>query len=706
MIPMQLRIGTILFLLCLFSLCNAHNQDQLERKNGKLYLVNDRGSRLVNEKVITVKLKSGVKHLSKEYTVLRSNELGFIDLTVPQKVDVVEYASDLRKTGIFELVKYAEYAEICFIPNDTYLTNQWYLNAINIFDAWNFVVGSPSVRIAVLDTELDWTHPDIGYGTDNYKNIDESLGYNYYWQTSGLVSPLYHGTMVAGIIGAKMNNMCGVAGIAGGNNSSGVTVIPIAINLYDDLYLDMSVVDDAILLAMNNGAKVVNMSFRSLSNNFPDIDAAITLAQANGVSFVAASGNDNSSIGYPASNPKVIAVGAIDQSLNRRSSSNYGSGLCLVAPGESIYSLSISNMYNTASGTSFSAPQVSGVIGLMLSVNPYLTPEEIMDILKNSCTKITGYTYNDSGWNSEVGYGLLNAYSAVIQAYKMYIDGDSIPTLSSVYSVANLPNGCSVTWNYSGTTMTTATMTTNSPMQNQCTISNPNKEYLKGTLTATVWYGSSVVATHSKAIDNGIDISGYYHQSAYIFDNYSIPESYGSFNCGDTIVLYKGSTITLTAPQFTYATVTYTGSSVKNWSHVGNTISFEFRNFEIYDPFVPQSRIPDLDLSQIKITGNYTDNYNSWEFLVRALPPISNTRYSLINEEADVSISALNSTITVTTPAEGSELTIVNSLTGQVVYKEIVDNTITISTMNWPKGTYVVMVKKNDKSTFKKVNIN
>lgn len=293
-----------------------------------------------------------------------------------------------------------------------------------------------------------------------------------------------------------------------------------------------------------------------------------------------------------------------------------------------------------------------------------------------------------------------------LYGYICSISGPTVPESSSNYTISNLPNNCSVTWNYSGTTMTTASVTTNSPAQNQCTISNPNKEYIKGTLTATIWRDGSVITTQSKAIDNGIDISGYYHQSAYLFDNYFIPESYGSFNCGDTIVLYKGSTITLTAPQFTYATVTYTGSSVKNWSHVGNTISFEFRNFEIYDPFVPRSRIPDLDLSQIKITGNYTDNYNSWEFLVRALPPISNTRYSLINEEADVSISALNSTITVTTPAEGSELTIVNSLTGQVVYKGIVDKAMTISTINWPKSTYVVTVRKNDKTLFKKVNIN
>ena len=291
-----------------------------------------------------------------------------------------------------------------------------------------------------------------------------------------------------------------------------------------------------------------------------------------------------------------------------------------------------------------------------------------------------------------------------LYGYNCTISGPTVPELSSVYTISYISGNYSVIWNYSGTTMTTSSMTTNSPAQNQCTISNPNKEYIKGTLTATVWRDNSIVATQSKVIDNGIDISGYYYQSAYNFDNYSIPESSGSFNSGDTIVLYKGSTITLSAPQFTYATITYTGLSVKNWSHVGNTISFEFRNFQIIAPLVPQSRRPDLDLSQIKITGNYIDNYNSWEFLVRALPPILNTRYSLTNEDADVSISFPNSTITVTTPTEGSELSIVNSLTGQVVYEGIVDRAITISTINWPKALYVVTVIKNDKVMFKKIN--
>lgn len=79
--------------------------------------------------------------------------------------------------------------------------------------------GNANVKVAVIDTEIDWQHPDIGTGNDGYKNIDESLGYNYLFNTQNVVSPHYHGTAVAGVIGAKINNEIGISGIIGGNHS-------------------------------------------------------------------------------------------------------------------------------------------------------------------------------------------------------------------------------------------------------------------------------------------------------------------------------------------------------------------------------------------------------------------------------------------------------------------------------------------------------
>lgn len=194
----------------------------------------------------------------------------------------------------------------------------------------------------------------------------------------------------------------------------------------------MTSVDDAILDAVDKGVKVINMSFGSLGYYYPDIDDAIETAYDNGVVLVASSGNNNYFVYYPASHPYVIAVGATDQNNERCSFSNYGDNLELVAPGQGILSTVLQNNYNYDSGTSFAAPQVSGVVALMLSVNPTLTPDQIRSTLRNTCYKIPSYSYT-SGWNNQVGYGLLNAFNAISAILPSMI-GSSVLCDNNVYS--------------------------------------------------------------------------------------------------------------------------------------------------------------------------------------------------------------------------------------------------------------------------------
>lgn len=129
--------------------------------------------------------------------------------------------------------------------------------------------------------------------------------------TNNAVTPHNHGTMVAGIIGAKTNNAKGIAGISGGNSTSGITIIPYCVGSTTGLdYIDMTTVDDAIQYAYENG-----------------------------VTLIAATGNDyTNTVYYPASHSCVIAVGATSQNNIRCDFSNYGVGLELVAPGKNIYS--------------------------------------------------------------------------------------------------------------------------------------------------------------------------------------------------------------------------------------------------------------------------------------------------------------------------------------------------------------------------------
>ena len=244
------------FLMLFFAVSNTNAQiiknRSLVREKGKLFVSYDNGRTrsLVNERVVTVKLKPQ-KSLCRSLIPLRSNQLGYIDLYVPEGTDVTVFVDELEKSNLFEFVKYADVATISMSPNDSSYSNQWFLSAINMPNTWDITTGDSNVKVAVLDLEIDCNHQDIGIGYDNYKNIDASLGYNFKENTNLPVNPLMHGTFVAGIIGAKSNNFRGVAGITGGNHSPGVTIIPYGIgSILGDLYVDLSVVDDAILMLL------------------------------------------------------------------------------------------------------------------------------------------------------------------------------------------------------------------------------------------------------------------------------------------------------------------------------------------------------------------------------------------------------------------------------------------------------------------------
>lgn len=187
-----------------------------------------------------------------------------------------------------------------------------------------------------------------------------------------------------------------------------------------------------------------------------------------GLILVASSSNENNNwVEYPAVLSNVIAVGGSNQYGQRVSptssdglsggnylGSNYGSGLDLVAPSVSIVSTdSSSNYWDVFRGTSFSAPQVAGAAALVLSVNSNLTREEVKEILESTADKIGGYSYNLGDgekphltWDSEVGYGRLNACKAVMLAKAGKINGADIVCWNANYTLDATPSGATVTW--------------------------------------------------------------------------------------------------------------------------------------------------------------------------------------------------------------------------------------------------------------------
>jgi subtilisin family serine protease len=397
----------------------------------------------VDTATVTIKMRD-IQNTNDEYKVIRKNKLGFVDIQVPGKKSIEEFMNILSRDSSIEKIIISTFGKYHFTPNDPYLSSQWHLPVINAFNAWDVTTGSSDVIVSILDSGTDWMHPDLGIGSDTYQNIylnpgedvwtnqndpttgngidddnngliDDWKGWNYADNSNNSKTTVFHGTFVAGIVSAKTNNNHGIAGVAGGNDHSGVKLLPYCVGIDAPI---SSILDDAIIDAVDNGAKIIQFSL-SVSQS-TDIDNAIQYAINNNVIIVCASGNySSSSVSYPASNPNVIAVGATDQNNQRANFSNYGSQLNIVAPGVDIYSTTLNNSYTTSSGTSFSSPQVSGVAALVLSVNPTLTGQQVRDIIESTAQKVGGYNYQtdpnhpNGTWNNEMGYGMVDAYAAV-----------------------------------------------------------------------------------------------------------------------------------------------------------------------------------------------------------------------------------------------------------------------------------------------------
>ncbi|MGL6021550.1 MAG: S8 family serine peptidase [Chitinophagaceae bacterium] len=228
---------------------------------------------------------------------------------------------------------------------------------------------------------------------DNEDDIQDTLYGNHIFP----ISQSDHGTHVAGIIGANRNNNLGIKGIANSVRLMILRVVPDGDEYDKDVAL-------AIFYAVNNGAKIINMSFgKSYSPHKKWIDSAIHYAAQHNVLVVHAAGNDyknlNNANNYPsayfltgekASN--YITVGAIG--LDRKNHiqvadfSNYGDEVDVYAPGVNIFSCVSNNTYREMSGTSMAAPMVTGVAALLWSYFPHLSALDIKDIIQQSALKV------------------------------------------------------------------------------------------------------------------------------------------------------------------------------------------------------------------------------------------------------------------------------------------------------------------------------
>ncbi|MBN1922245.1 MAG: S8 family serine peptidase [Anaerolineae bacterium] len=339
-----------------------------------------------------------------------------------------------------------EYAEPDYIyralgaPNDPYYSNQWAHTRMNSAAAWDISTGSNTVTIAVIDTGIDETHPDLA--------AKIVAGYDFVDDDANPHDLNGHGTHVAGIAAAITNNGVGVAGMSWGARIMPVRVLDASGSGYN------SDITSGINWAYTHGAKVLNLSLGGSSPS-TTMQNAVTAATNAGSLVIAAMGNCRTAGGgcpvanptaYPAAYNNVMAVAATGPDDTYAYYSQYGSHCDIAAPGgamtylhdpDGIYSTlptydvemtgeGFSKNYDYLQGTSMATPYVSGLAALIWSVSPGLTPAQVQQVMQDTAVDL-----GPTGWDVNYGYGRIDALAA-LQNISL-----SAPTLSPISNPEN-----------------------------------------------------------------------------------------------------------------------------------------------------------------------------------------------------------------------------------------------------------------------------
>ena len=360
----------------------------------------------------------------------------------------LECANELFESGDFVAAQPDLVAGDLTCSNDPMYNLQWGLHNnnysgidISASEAWNYSTGK-NIKIAIIDKGVELNHVDLESNISNW---------SYNTETGSSPSQVDggHGTHCAGIAAAVKDNGIQIAGVA-----PDATIISISnsLGLSTENSLKLA---DGIIKAYQHGADIISCSWYAFENQA--LEEAIQNAfmygrQGKGCVVVFASGNFGSSdVTYPANcNDKILAVGSITSTGVIASDSSYGTELDIVAPGDSILSTLLNNTTGYRSGTSMACPHVAGVAALILQRNSELTVTQVNSIINSNAKKLSGVIFNvtkpDGLWNNQYGYGLVDAYSSVMNTPStVYIQNETITgtrliSAGSIYVGRNVTN--------------------------------------------------------------------------------------------------------------------------------------------------------------------------------------------------------------------------------------------------------------------------
>ena len=344
---------------------------------------------------------------------------------VPDFVPFDSFYGSIMATGLFISVE-PDYIVPMETNAEQLYNAHWHLPNMRAAEAWSIMPRDGGGEVAVLDIACETGHED-------FQGAISPLSWNCVTNAAD-VNPISenekHGTACTGVIAAVCNNDIGVLSLGGNKLKVQFLHIGYNSNTGGGFFTSDTIVTLAINKAMANPkCYAISMSWGG-TNNYPvfinALNTAKTVARSGkGIPIFASSGNQYSgTIAInPAAYPSVNAVGASAQNNTRASFSNYGSKLFAAAPGTSLLTVDRTGAsgygpesYKGFSGTSASCPAMAAVAAAVLVVNPDLTEAQVKDILKNSCRKLGGYVYDANGWSNELGYGIIDMFSAVTLA--------------------------------------------------------------------------------------------------------------------------------------------------------------------------------------------------------------------------------------------------------------------------------------------------
>lgn len=520
-----------------------------EKKSGEIspaYTIEKNGNfelyptKTVRVKLLPNKSKKDISKLIDENKIFQiKEEYGIIRIKVNNINDVFNTANRIYESGIaeFSLPDFYVEKEVNQV-NDPLFPLQYQMNNTgqvvdgivgvndidsNALEAWNINLGD-NITVAIVDQGLE-AHEDIGNRlVGGHTPLNNGNG-------QPIANNDTHGMNCAGVLAASDNNI-GVRGVAPNVNLLSVNIFAGGETAGD--------IADGITWAVNNGADIISNSW-SLSNvpcGFAnaDIDNAIQDAVTRGRNqrgcvVVFSSGNDNTFQGgcvdYPATNPNVISVGAIDNRGNLYGYSRRGPELDLVAPsglrfsvlGETTVGVRTLDRMGTAGnfagnyrddfdGTSAACPVVSGAAALVLSVNPNLTQQEVRNILTSTATDM-----GTNGFDNNFGFGRVNACAAVLSAFETTSLNDSFELCISgqTFSVPVALKNSNITWSVSPTNLFTTNSGTGATFSTTAASGVSGQGKVKATVSTNcgsieivkdVWVGKPTLSTKFNCFTN------------------------------------------------------------------------------------------------------------------------------------------------------------------------------------------------------------